>query len=88
MPFESKDIFQPGGCAKCNDLGFKGRGGIMEIMEIGDQVKGMILKEANDAELRQVAVEQGMITLQRAGLNKVFEGLTSIDEILRITSSV
>jgi len=88
LEFESKDIFKPGGCGKCNDLGFKGRGGIMEIMEIGDHVKGMILKEANDAELRQVAVEQGMITLQRAGLNKVFEGLTSIDEILRITSSV
>jgi len=88
LDFESREIFKPSGCNKCNDLGFKGRGGIMEIMEIGDHVKGMILKEANDAELRKVAVEQGMITLQRAGLNKVFEGLTSIDEVLRITSSV
>lgn len=88
LDFETKEVFVPGGCAKCNNLGFKGRGGIMEIMEIGDQVKGMILKEANDAELRETAVAQGMITLQRAGLNKVFEGLTSIDEVLRITSSV
>lgn len=88
VEFERGEVFLPGQCNKCNQLGYKGRGGIMEIMEIGDQVKEMILKNANDAELREVAIDQGMITLQRAGLNKVFDGLTSVDEVLRITSSV
>jgi type II secretory ATPase GspE/PulE/Tfp pilus assembly ATPase PilB-like protein len=48
----------------------------------------MILKDANSKELMDTAIEQGMITLQRAGVNKVVEGLTSLDEVLRITSSV
>ncbi|MGA0333514.1 MAG: GspE/PulE family protein [Kiritimatiellia bacterium] len=88
LDFEKKEIFIPGKCNKCAQLGYKGRGGIMEIMEINEAVRNMILKDANADELREVAVGQGMITLQRAGLNKVFEGLTSIDEVLRITSSV
>jgi type IV pilus assembly protein PilB len=88
LEFDTKQIFLPGKCGKCNNLGYKGRGGIMEIMEINEQVRSMILKNANADEIRDVAVEQGMITLQRAGLNKVFEGLTTVDEILRITSSV
>jgi type IV pilus assembly protein PilB len=87
LDFQTRMVYGPGKCNKCNQLGFRGRGGIMEIMEIGDQVREMILQNANDSELRRVAVEQGMITLQRAGLNKVFEGLTSVDEVLRITSS-
>ncbi len=88
MDFDKKEIFLPGKCNKCAQLGYKGRGGIMEIMEINEAVRNMILKDANADELREVAVQKGMITLQRAGLNKVFEGLTSIDEVLRITSSV
>lgn len=88
LEFDKKQVFLPGKCAKCNSLGYKGRGGIMEIMEINEQVRNMILKNANADEIREVAVQQGMITLQRAGLNKVFEGLTSVDEVLRITSSV
>jgi len=88
LDFETQKVYIPGQCNKCSQLGFKGRGGIMEIMEVGDVVRGMILKNANDAELRDAAVSQGMIILQRAGLNKVFEGLTSVDEVLRITSSV
>ncbi|MDF3131062.1 ATPase, T2SS/T4P/T4SS family [Kiritimatiellaeota bacterium B1221] len=88
MDFEKKEIFLPGKCNKCAQLGYKGRGGIMEIMEINEAVRNMILKDANADELREVAVKKGMITLQRAGLNKVFDGLTSIDEVLRITSSV
>lgn len=88
LDFDSKEIYLPGKCNKCSQLGYKGRGGIMEIMEVGDSVRSMILKDANSDELRNGAVANGMITLQRAGLNKVFDGLTSIDEVLRITSSV
>lgn len=88
LDFERCTVYTPDKCPKCNQLGYRGRGGIMEIMEIGDAVRGKILKDANDSELREEAINQGMITLQRAGLNKVLEGLTSLDEVLRITSSV
>jgi type IV pilus assembly protein PilB len=88
MDFESKEIYIPGKCNKCSQLGYRGRGGIMEIMEIGTEVQNMILKNADANEIREVAIKQGMIPLQRAGMNKVFEGLTTVDEVLRITSSV
>ena len=48
----------------------------------------MILKNANGDDLRRVAIQQGMITLQRAGIHKVLQGITSVDEVLRITNSV
>jgi len=88
MDFKSKEMFIADGCPKCGQLGYKGRGGIMEIMEVNDVIREMILKEANSRELQEAAIGQGMITLQHAGMNKVFEGLTSMDEVLRITSSV
>jgi type IV pilus assembly protein PilB len=88
LDFESRKIFEPGKCTKCNQGGYKGRGGIMEIMEVKEIIRELIMKNANDNDLRRAAVAQGMITLQRAGLNKVFDGFTSIDEILRITSTV
>lgn len=87
LDFEKRQIYIAGKCPKCNQLGYKGRGGIMEIMEVNEQVRNSILENANTDVLRNVAIKQGMITLQQAGLNKVFEGLTSIDEVLRITSS-
>jgi len=88
LDVESREVFIAGKCQKCSQLGYRGRGGIMEIMEINETVRNKILSNANADELRQCAIEQGMITLQRAGLNKVFEGLTTVDEVLRITTSV
>jgi type IV pilus assembly protein PilB len=88
MEFTSQTVYMADSCPKCAQLGYKGRGGIMEIMEVNDVIREMILKEANSKELMDAAIGQGMITLQRAGVNKVFEGLTSLDEVLRITSSV
>ncbi len=88
LDFDTKAIFEAGKCTKCNQNGYKGRGGIMEIMEINETVRELIMRNANDNEIRRAAIANGMITLQRAGLNKVFDGLTSVEEILRITSSV
>ncbi len=88
LDFDTKTVYEPGGCLKCGNGGYKGRGGIMEIMEVNEDLREMIMKGANTNELRRAAIERGMITLQRAGLNKVFEGLTTLDDILRITSSV
>lgn len=88
LSLEGGTVFLPGKCNKCSHLGYKGRGSIMEIMEITEPVRDMILKNANGDELRRVAVQQGMITLQRAGVHKVLQGITSMDEVLRITNSV
>ncbi|MGH7389073.1 MAG: type IV-A pilus assembly ATPase PilB [Candidatus Rokuibacteriota bacterium] len=73
------------GCQTCNFTGLKGRVAIYEVMPISQELKDMILKSANTADLRRIAQTQGMKTLRQAGLQKVLEGVTTLDEVLRIT---
>jgi type IV pilus assembly protein PilB len=73
------------GCEKCNSTGYKGRVGLYEVMEIGEQLRELILVGASGLELRRKAVEEGMITLRRSGLHKVMEGVTTIEEVARET---
>jgi type IV pilus assembly protein PilB len=73
------------GCDKCNTTGYKGRVGLYEVMEIGEELKELILVGASGMELRRKAIEEGMITLRMSGLRKVKDGLTSIEEVVRET---
>jgi type IV pilus assembly protein PilB len=73
------------GCEKCNQTGYKGRVGLYEVMEIGEELRELILVGASGLELRRKAVEEGMITLRQSGLRKVRAGLTSIEEVVRET---
>jgi type IV pilus assembly protein PilB len=74
-----------GGCEKCNNTGYKGRVGLYEVMEIGEELRELILVGASGLELKRKAVEEGMITLRRSGLRKVMEGVTTIEEVARET---
>jgi type IV pilus assembly protein PilB len=65
----------------------KGRIALYEVMAISEELRDMILKSAPTADLRRVAQEQGMKTLRQAGLAKVIEGSTTLEEILRVTLS-
>ncbi|MBA3638868.1 MAG: type IV-A pilus assembly ATPase PilB [Acidobacteriota bacterium] len=73
------------GCDKCNSTGYKGRVGLYEVMEIGEELRELILVGASGLELRRKAVDEGMITLRRSGLHKVIEGVTTIEEVARET---
>jgi type IV pilus assembly protein PilB len=73
------------GCEKCNSTGFKGRVGLYEVMEITEELRELILVGASALELRRKAIEGGMITLRQSGLQKVKEGVTTIDEVVRET---
>ena len=73
------------GCDKCNSTGYKGRVGLYEVMEIGEELRELILVGASGLELRRKAVDEGMITLRRSGLHKVMEGVTTIEEVARET---
>ena len=75
------------GCQVCNFTGMKGRVAIYEVMPITEELREMILKNAPTAELRAAAQAQGMKTLRQAGLRKVIEGTTTVEEILRVTIS-
>ena len=73
------------GCTRCNNAGYKGRCGLYELMEITDEIRDMITAEASVDELRNMARTQGMTTLREAGLKLIFDGVTTIDEVVRET---
>jgi type IV pilus assembly protein PilB len=73
------------GCERCNNTGYKGRVGLYEVMEIGEELRELILVGASGLELRRKAVDEGMITLRQSGLRKVKDGTTTIDEVVRET---
>ena len=73
------------GCATCNNSGYKGRIGIYELLDVTDEFRDMIAASANVDELRNFARTQGMTTLREAGLKLIFDGLTTIDEVVRET---
>jgi type IV pilus assembly protein PilB len=73
------------GCSYCNDTGYKGRKGIFELLPITDQVRNLINERAPTVVMRQKAVELGMTTLREDGMRSIFEGETTIEEILKYT---
>ena len=73
------------GCATCNNTGYKGRIGLYEVMEVGDEIRELILIGASALELRKKAIDDGMITLRESGLHKIRNGLTTLEEVVRET---
>jgi type IV pilus assembly protein PilB len=73
------------GCATCNNTGYKGRVALYEVMRFSDELKEMVLQGASAAELKAAAIKRGMATLRASGIRKVLEGVTTPEEILRVT---
>jgi general secretion pathway protein E len=73
------------GCAECRGTGYRGRTGIYEFMRLSEELRGLVLRKAPGHELRQRAVAAGMTTLRQDGWHKCCLGLTTVDEILRVT---
>lgn len=86
---EEVDTFIPvkgKGCDLCDGTGYKGRVALFEVMEITEKIANMILRGATSYELKEEAVNEGMITLRRAGLDKIKSGITTVEEVTRITA--
>jgi type IV pilus assembly protein PilB len=75
------------GCRTCNGTGYKGRVALYEIMRFSDGLKEMVLQGSSTAELKTAAIKAGMQTLRMAGIKKVLDGVTTTEEILRVTMS-
>lgn len=73
------------GCARCNNTGYKGRCGIYELLEVTDDIRDMIVGDASVDDIRTMARSQGMTTLRESGLKQIFDGVTTIDEVVRET---
>ncbi len=86
-PTEAKKVttYRGKGCPTCNGTGYKGRVGLYEVMEINDEVRELVLIGASSLELKKKAVEHGMVTLRASGLQKLRDGITTLEEVLRET---
>ena len=82
---QGRTIYKAGGCEECKNVGYRGRKGIFELLEMNSTIRDLAFNSAPTLKLRRQARMDGMRTLQEDGLRKVLEGITTVDEILRIT---
>ena len=80
------EAYEPTGCSRCNQSGYRGRAGIYSVMRLSDRIKEMIVAQAPEAEIAATARDEGMLTLREDGLAKVRSGLTSLEVIVRVTA--
>lgn len=82
---QGREFFYGKGCKKCNGTGYRGRIALFEIMIMNDRLRNMIMDNASTAELRNGAKEDGMRTLRDSGLLHIFDGVTTIEEVVKET---
>src|SRR5881394_2759591 len=80
------EAYEPVGCSRCNQSGYRGRVGIFSVMALSDHLKEMVVAQAPEAEIAAMAREEGMLTLREDGLSKVRAGQTSLAEVVRVTA--
>jgi type II secretory ATPase GspE/PulE/Tfp pilus assembly ATPase PilB-like protein len=76
-------VMKSEGCSKCQNLGYRGRVGIFELMRMSDAIHSLVIKSASAPDIREVALEEGMSTLQGSGWAQIKRGLTTLDEVIR-----
>ncbi len=83
---EVDHLFRAVGCTACGNTGFRGRVGLYEVMQVTEEIERLTVEQISSEEIRRRAVDRGMITLQRDGLEKVRKGITSLEEIFRVVT--
>ena len=78
-------FFEPQGCADCHFTGYQGRTAIAEILELSDPIRELILEKKPLSEVKKRARDEGMVFLREVGLQKVFDGLTSLRDLNKVT---
>ncbi len=79
-----KKVYRGRGCGKCHHTGYRGRCGIFELMLLDKEMKNTILKTSDSNTIKRLAVEKGMTTLRQDGVQKIFDGVTTIEEVYRV----
>jgi type IV pilus assembly protein PilB len=80
-------FYEGAGCVDCNNTGYRGRQGVYEVMTMSPKVRDLVLERASAGEIKKTAIEEGMLTLRRDGLEKLKRGLTTTEEILKETAA-
>jgi len=87
LRLEEGTMFSRGtGCERCLNSGYRGRVALYELLHLSDNMRDKIIEGISSSQLKRIAIEEGMITLRRAGLQKVAQGVTTIDEVLGVTA--
>ncbi len=81
---EHRRLFRGKGCDYCKNTGYRGRTAIMEMVRMNDEIRTMIMKNSPSNEIKELAIKNGMLTLLDNGVSKALEGITTIDEVLRV----
>ena len=83
--FKNSVIYKAVGCPKCNNIGYKGRGALMEVLTVNAIIRDAILLGKGMNEIREMAIRNGMVTMKEAGLRKVRDGVTALEAALEVT---
>ncbi len=84
-PTSSVTLYRGAGCAACSQTGYRGRTGIFELLVLDDEVRRLIGAKADSSAIKQAAIAKGMVTLKQEGAEKVIQGQTTLEEVMRIT---
>ena len=85
--FQGVQLYRGRGCERCKNSGYSGRMAIIEAMTISDQIRKLIIARANTREMAKVAIKEGMRTLRMAGLDRARDGISTLEQVLLITSA-
>ena len=88
MAAADMDAYEPVGCTRCSGTGYRGRVGLYEVLKVSEGIRSLALRRATPGEIAMFASAEGMTTLREDGLEKVRLGVTSVDEIIRVTGTV
>jgi type IV pilus assembly protein PilB len=80
------ELFRRNGCVRCRQTGYRGRIGIFELLAMNEELSTLAARKASHEELQRAAVEGGMASLWADGIKKVVDGLTSLEELARVTT--
>ena len=84
-PPEKNTVFEPVGCENCTNSGYKGRRALFEVLEVDEEIESAVVRRDNATQIRNISLSKGMKTLREDGWDKVFAGVTSVTEVMRVT---
>jgi type IV pilus assembly protein PilB len=82
---KDKKFYYGRGCSKCNNTGYRGRTGVFEIMVFNDEIRDLVMNQASTAVLRAAGQKNGMKLLRENGMKLIYDGITTIDEVVKET---
>ncbi|HHE46186.1 MAG TPA: type II secretion system protein GspE, partial [Bacteroidetes bacterium] len=88
MEGEKVKLYKGEGCRACSNTGYKGRAGIYEILTMNEEIRALVTANASADEIRRAGIKAGMKTLRQDGIRKALEGITTIEEVMRVTAAI